>query len=137
MFSLTHGSIPDAAEIVAEICSAVKFLHDRNIAHRDLKPENLLFSTKGELVLLLLLFPCSFSVFLLLHKIKIFLLQIFPFFSFSSTKNILFSLLFSTLHSYSKDQKSLISGSEIKDQFADLSRPIDLVLASSNISFLT
>jgi len=38
----------DAAEIVAEICSAVKFLHDRNIAHRDLKPENLLFSSKGK-----------------------------------------------------------------------------------------
>ena len=33
----------------------MKFLHDRNIAHRDLKPENLLFSSKGELVLLLLL----------------------------------------------------------------------------------
>ena len=32
----------------------MKFLHDRNIAHRDLKPENLLFSNKGELVLLLL-----------------------------------------------------------------------------------
>jgi len=38
----------DAAEIVAEICNAVKFLHDRNIAHRDLKPENLLFSNKGK-----------------------------------------------------------------------------------------
>jgi len=38
----------DAAEIVKEICNAVKFLHERNIAHRDLKPENLLFSSKGK-----------------------------------------------------------------------------------------
>ena len=53
--SWLNPCFPDAAEIVAEICSAVKFLHDRNIAHRDLKPENLLFSTKGELVLLFLL----------------------------------------------------------------------------------
>lgn len=30
-----------------DICIAVKFLHDMNIAHRDLKPENLLYSTKG------------------------------------------------------------------------------------------
>jgi serine/threonine protein kinase len=37
----------DAAKIVAEICNAVKFLHERNIAHRDLKPENLLFSSRG------------------------------------------------------------------------------------------
>lgn len=28
-----------------EICVAVKFLHDLNIAHRDLKPENLLYTT--------------------------------------------------------------------------------------------
>ena len=34
-----------------EICNAVKFLHERNIAHRDLKPENLLFSSKGEWIL--------------------------------------------------------------------------------------
>jgi serine/threonine protein kinase len=31
-----------------DICVAVKFLHDMNIAHRDLKPENLLYSRKGE-----------------------------------------------------------------------------------------
>ena len=30
-----------------DICIAVKFLHDMNIAHRDLKPENLLYSRKG------------------------------------------------------------------------------------------
>lgn len=29
-----------------EICIAVKYLHDLNIAHRDLKPENLLYSRK-------------------------------------------------------------------------------------------
>ena len=38
----------EAAEIVREISSAVKFLHDINIAHRDLKPENLLYTRKGE-----------------------------------------------------------------------------------------
>lgn len=30
-----------------EICIAVKYLHDNDIAHRDLKPENLLYSKKG------------------------------------------------------------------------------------------
>ena len=37
----------EAAEIVKDICLAVKFLHDNNIAHRDLKPENLLYTRKG------------------------------------------------------------------------------------------
>jgi len=37
----------EAAEIVKDICIAVKFLHDLNIAHRDLKPENLLYTTKN------------------------------------------------------------------------------------------
>lgn len=31
-----------------EICLAVKFLHDMNIAHRDLKPENLLYTKPGK-----------------------------------------------------------------------------------------
>lgn len=32
---------------MTEICAAVKYLHDLNIAHRDLKPENLLYSKSG------------------------------------------------------------------------------------------
>jgi len=31
-----------------EICLAVKYLHDMNIAHRDLKPENLLYTKPGK-----------------------------------------------------------------------------------------
>eukprot|EP00092_Neocalanus_flemingeri_P010607 GFUD01011426.1.p1 GENE.GFUD01011426.1~~GFUD01011426.1.p1 ORF type:complete len:402 (+),score=101.28 GFUD01011426.1:267-1472(+) len=42
----------EAAEIVKDICLAVKFLHDMNIAHRDLKPENLLYSRKDNLTVL-------------------------------------------------------------------------------------
>lgn len=37
----------EAAHIMTAICSAVKYLHDLNIAHRDLKPENLLYSKLG------------------------------------------------------------------------------------------
>lgn len=37
----------EAAQIMHEICIAVKYLHDNDIAHRDLKPENLLYSKKG------------------------------------------------------------------------------------------
>ena len=37
----------EAADIVKDICLAVKFLHDINLAHRDLKPENLLYTTRG------------------------------------------------------------------------------------------
>merc|ERR1712183_333561 len=38
----------EAAEIVKDICLAVKFLHDMNVAHRDLKPENLLYTVQGD-----------------------------------------------------------------------------------------
>ena len=46
-FSQSNSVFPEAAEIVKDICLAVKFLHDCNVAHRDLKPENLLYSAKG------------------------------------------------------------------------------------------
>jgi len=39
----------EAAEIVKDICIAVKFLHDLNIAHRDLKPENLLYTNRSNI----------------------------------------------------------------------------------------
>lgn len=35
----------EAAQIMHEICIALKYLHDNNIAHRDLKPENLLYTS--------------------------------------------------------------------------------------------
>ncbi|XP_065349747.1 MAP kinase-activated protein kinase 2 [Cloeon dipterum] len=38
----------EAAQVMREICIAVKYLHDMNIAHRDLKPENLLYTQPGE-----------------------------------------------------------------------------------------
>ncbi|KAF5283048.1 hypothetical protein FQR65_LT14109 [Abscondita terminalis] len=42
----------EAAQIMHEICVAVKYLHDNNIAHRDLKPENLLYTKEGPLGIL-------------------------------------------------------------------------------------
>jgi len=38
----------EAAELMKDICIAVKFLHDVNVAHRDLKPENLLYTRKDD-----------------------------------------------------------------------------------------
>ncbi|KAF6216516.1 hypothetical protein GE061_000859 [Apolygus lucorum] len=38
----------EAAQIMQEICSAVRYLHSLDIAHRDLKPENLLYTDPDE-----------------------------------------------------------------------------------------
>lgn len=42
----------EAAQVMHEICIAVKYLHDNSIAHRDLKPENLLYTLEGSLGIL-------------------------------------------------------------------------------------
>lgn len=41
----SNNTNAEAAQIMHEICVAVKYLHDLNIAHRDLKPENLLYTS--------------------------------------------------------------------------------------------
>ena len=41
-------NISEAAELMKDICIAIKYIHDMGMAHRDLKPENLLYSNKGE-----------------------------------------------------------------------------------------
>ena len=47
-WSLIHWFyVAEAAELMKDICVAVKFLHDMGVAHRDLKPENLLYSNRG------------------------------------------------------------------------------------------
>lgn len=48
--TLTYGArfFTEAAQVMYEICVAVKHLHDMNITHRDLKPENLLYSKPGK-----------------------------------------------------------------------------------------
>lgn len=38
----------EAAQVMHEICVAVKHLHDMKVTHRDLKPENLLYSKPGK-----------------------------------------------------------------------------------------
>lgn len=38
----------DAARIVRQILSAVRYMAEHNVVHRDLKPENVLFETKDE-----------------------------------------------------------------------------------------
>ena len=38
----------DAAQCLKELCSALKYLHEKKIVHRDLKPENLLYDSPAE-----------------------------------------------------------------------------------------
>ncbi len=44
---LSQGQLSEqqAAKIIREVASALKYLHSVGVVHRDLKPENLLYST--------------------------------------------------------------------------------------------
>ena len=37
------------SEIIRQIASAIKYIHDRNICHRDLKPDNICFTKMGQM----------------------------------------------------------------------------------------
>ncbi|KAJ2557108.1 spindle assembly checkpoint kinase [Coemansia sp. RSA 1933] len=42
-------SEPEAAKYIAQIASALEYLHSKHVIHRDIKPENLLLNANGEL----------------------------------------------------------------------------------------
>jgi calcium-dependent protein kinase len=43
----SYFSEQDAAVIIQQVLSAVKYCHQKQIVHRDLKPENILMDTKN------------------------------------------------------------------------------------------
>jgi len=47
LYSIKIFISTEAAEVMQDICLAVRHLHHMGIAHRDLKPENLLYSSIG------------------------------------------------------------------------------------------
>ncbi|MBW3659501.1 MAG: protein kinase, partial [Actinobacteria bacterium] len=46
---LAHGGLTEerALEVVAEVCAALQYSHDRGLIHRDIKPGNILLADDG------------------------------------------------------------------------------------------
>lgn len=47
----SHFTEQQASKYIKQVCSALKYMHSRNIIHRDIKPENILIGCDGELKL--------------------------------------------------------------------------------------
>jgi serine/threonine protein kinase len=45
-------SIPDACEIIRQVCVGLQHVHDNNLVHRDLKPSNLILTSEGTVKIL-------------------------------------------------------------------------------------
>jgi serine/threonine protein kinase len=52
-YASTHRHVPaaEAVRFAVQLCSAVRYAHDRKVVHRDLKPENMLLTVDGDMVL--------------------------------------------------------------------------------------
>lgn len=50
---MDKAAVKDPDKVAAELCSAVAYLHSRQIVHRDIKPSNILITHNGESVKLI------------------------------------------------------------------------------------
>ncbi|CAM9880594.1 unnamed protein product, partial [Laminaria digitata] len=43
----TEERLPEARQIIEDVCAGMSFLHDKNVVHGDLKSPNILFDGEG------------------------------------------------------------------------------------------